>query len=78
MCEYSELRIPRPWSDKGSVQAQELKSLVESGHYKPDPSRVAAAMLRRRGVREFLTLGQWHFGPTGRTPPPASAPRRAA
>ena len=39
------------------MQAEELKSLVESGHYKPDPSRVAAAMLRRRGVRELLTGG---------------------
>lgn len=36
------------------MQTLELKSLVESGHYKPDPSRVADAMLRRRGVRELL------------------------
>jgi len=77
MCEYSELRIPPVCSDNGKVQPQELKSLVESGHYKPDPSRVAVAMLRRRGVREFLTLGHWH-GPAGRTPPPASGARRAA
>lgn len=37
------------------MQTVELKSLVDSGLYKPDPSRVAAAMLRRRGVRELLT-----------------------
>lgn len=38
-----------------SMKATELKNLVESGGYKPDPSRVASAMLRRRGVRELLT-----------------------
>jgi len=38
------------------MQAQELKSLVESGHYKPDPSQVAMAMLQRRGVRELLAF----------------------
>ena len=37
------------------MQTLELKSLVESGRYKPDPSQVAAAMLQRRGVRELLT-----------------------
>jgi hypothetical protein len=38
-----------------SMKATELKNLVETGTYKPDPSRVANAMLRRRGVRELLT-----------------------
>jgi Anti-sigma-28 factor, FlgM len=38
-----------------SMKSKELKNLVESGSYKPDPSRVATAMLRRRGVRELLT-----------------------
>jgi hypothetical protein len=38
-----------------SMKATELKNLVETGGYKPDPSRVANAMLRRRGVRELLT-----------------------
>ena len=37
------------------MQTLELKSLVESGLYKPDPSQVAAAMLQRRGVRDLLT-----------------------
>ena len=37
------------------MKATELKNLVEAGSYKPDPSRVATAMLRRRGVRELLT-----------------------
>lgn len=38
-----------------SMKSTELKNLVEAGSYKPDPSRVASAMLRRRGVRELLT-----------------------
>jgi hypothetical protein len=38
-----------------SMKATELKNLVEAGGYKPDPSRIASAMLRRRGVRELLT-----------------------
>jgi hypothetical protein len=38
-----------------SMKATELKNIVEAGGYKPDPSRVATAMLRRRGVRELLT-----------------------
>ena len=38
-----------------SMKQTELKNLVESGTYKPDPSRIATAMLRRRGVRELLT-----------------------
>ncbi|MBS1884964.1 MAG: flagellar biosynthesis anti-sigma factor FlgM [Actinobacteria bacterium] len=37
------------------MKAAELKNLVETGSYKPDPSSVASAMLRRRGVRELLT-----------------------
>ena len=36
------------------MQTQELKSLVEAGHYKPDPGLVAEAMLQRRGVRVLL------------------------
>lgn len=38
-----------------SMKQTELKNLVESGNYKPDASRIASAMLRRRGVRELLT-----------------------
>ena len=38
-----------------AMQAQELKTLVESGTYKPDPAQIASAMLSRRGVRELLT-----------------------
>jgi hypothetical protein len=59
------------------MQSQELKSLVESGHYKPDPSRIAAAMLQRRGVRELLIGGQT-LSRAGRTPSAPQSPRRAA
>jgi hypothetical protein len=59
------------------MQSQELKSLVESGHYKPDPSRIAAAMLQRRGVRELL-IGGTTLNRAGRTPPAPQSPRRAA
>ncbi|HEU4600220.1 MAG TPA: flagellar biosynthesis anti-sigma factor FlgM, partial [Solirubrobacterales bacterium] len=38
-----------------AMEPQELKSLVESGSYKPDPAQVAMAMLSRRGIRELLT-----------------------
>jgi Anti-sigma-28 factor, FlgM len=60
------------------MQQQELKSLVESGHYKPDPSRVAAAMLERRGVRELLIGGNRTLSRAGRTPSGPQSPRRAA
>jgi len=59
------------------MEAQELKSLVESGNYKPDPSQIAVAMLRRRGVRELLT-GISASGRGDRTPPPRAARPRAA
>jgi hypothetical protein len=58
------------------MQSQELKSLVESGHYKPDPSRVALAMLRRRGVRDLLVGSK--ISPAGHTPRAPEFPRRAA
>jgi hypothetical protein len=60
------------------MQSQELKSLVESGHYKPDPSRIAAAMLERRGVRELLIGASAGVNQAGRTPRAPESPRRAA
>jgi hypothetical protein len=61
-----------------AMQAQELKTLVEAGTYKPDPAQIAMAMLSRRGVRELLT-GIHATGPqNGRGPePPAVRPRAA-
>ena len=60
------------------MQQQELKSLVESGAYKPDPSRIAAAMLRRRGVRELLTGAYRNAGSSGGRGPGAQGLRHHA
>ncbi len=78
MCEYPELRIYDSKPIKGAMQQEELKTLVESGHYKPDPSRVAVAMLQRRGVRELLIGGSAALSRAGRSPSPPESPRRAA
>jgi hypothetical protein len=59
-----------------SMKATELKNLVETGTYKPDPSRVANAMLRRRGVRELLTGA--YAGAADRTPRSAQLHHHAA
>ncbi len=61
-----------------AMQAHELKSLVESGHYKPDPALIASAMLSRRGVRELLTPPRRFDGQAGRSQSPSAAPRQAA
>jgi hypothetical protein len=78
MCEYPELRIWDVGSIKRAMQSQELKSLVESGHYKPDPSRIAVAMLQRRSVRELLIGGNPSLNRAGQTQPAPESPRRAA
>jgi hypothetical protein len=63
------------------MQPQELKTLVETGAYKPDPRQIAMAMLQRHGVRELLTGPDDSAGPGGRTQPPhrpaAMSPRAA-
>jgi hypothetical protein len=61
---------------KRRMQPRQLKSLVETGHYKPEPSLVAAAMLQRRGVRELLTSES--FMGAGRIPPAPEVRHRAA
>ena len=58
------------------MQPRQLKSLVESGHYKPEPSLIADAMLQRRGVRELLTSES--FMRAGRIPPVSQVRHRAA
>jgi hypothetical protein len=37
------------------MQTEQLKSLIASGAYRPQPALVAEAMLERRGVRTLLT-----------------------
>lgn len=61
---------------KRRMQPRQLKSLVETGHYKPEPALVAAAMLQRRGVRELLTSES--FMQAGRIPPAPEVGHRAA
>ena len=58
------------------MQPRQLKSLVETGHYKPEPSLIADAMLQRRGVRELLTSES--FMRAGRIPPASGTRPRAA
>ncbi len=58
------------------MQPRQLKSLVETGHYKPEPALIADAMLQRRGVRELLTRES--FMRAGRIPPASAAGPRAA
>ena len=58
------------------MQPRQLKTLVETGHYKPEPSLIADAMLQRRGVRELLTSES--FMRAGRTPPAPEVRHRAA
>ena len=58
------------------MQPRQLKSLVDSGHYKPEPSLIADAMLQRRGVRELLTSES--LMRAGRIPPAPHSGRRAA
>jgi hypothetical protein len=60
------------------MQPHELKSLVESGAYKPDPGAIAAAMLSHRSVRELLTGIHATAPQNGRSPEPRVAPPRAA
>lgn len=66
-------------SDMGPrMQTPELKSLVETGRYKPEPALVAAAMLERQGMRSFLA-DEGPLTPAGRSRVPAAqAGRRAA
>lgn len=65
-------------TDINAMQAQQLKSLVEAGHYKPEPSLIAEAMLQRRGVRELLVQEASPLNPAGRNlSPPRARPRVA-
>ena len=78
MCDYRELRYAGGEPIRKSMHAQELKTLVESGNYKPDPSQIAMAMLQRRGVRELLVRPGPQADPIGRNRSHSDFPRRAA
>jgi hypothetical protein len=78
MCDYPELRIGARWADMGDMQQERLKSLVETGNYRPKPALIAEAMLRRRGVRELLADETVALNSGGQTHPArASGPRAA-
>jgi len=57
------------------MEQRQLKSLVESGNYRPAPELIAGAMLRRRGVRALLT---GTLSPAGQIPSPPATRRQAA
>ena len=65
-------------ADMGGMQSQQLKVLVDTGQYRPEPSRVAEAMLQRRGVRELLMHGPQPLSAAGRTPTAPVPGRQAA
>lgn len=75
------------------MQKGQLKRLIESGAYRPDPGNVAVAMLARRSVRELLTggaaiadgsgassngNGKSPLNPADRIQSPSAFPRQAA
>jgi hypothetical protein len=57
------------------MEQRQLKSLVESGNYRPAPELIAGAMLRHRGVRALLT---GTLNPADRIPSPPATRRQAA
>ena len=60
------------------MQQERLKSLVETGNYRPKPELIAEAMLRRRGVRELLGDEPPALKPSARIHPArASGPQAA-
>jgi hypothetical protein len=67
------------------MQKRQLKRLIDTGHYRPQPEQIAQAMLQRRGVRELL-IGGLSFSPNGGPPlnpadriqSPSAVPRQAA
>lgn len=70
------------------MEKHELKTLIASGHYRPQPAEVAQAMLRRRAVRDLLIgmpatsngngNGKLPFNPADRIQSPSAVPRQAA
>ena len=60
------------------MQPRQLKALIEIGHYEPEPSLIAEAMLQRRGVRALLVDWPLPLSTAGRTLPSPLADRRSA
>ncbi len=64
-------------ADMSDMASEHLKSMVEAGSYKPDPAKIAEAMLSRRSVRELLTASE-PLTPADRNRQTVLASRRAA
>ena len=66
------------------MQQERLKSLVETGNYRPKPALIAEAMLKRRGVRELLAEethaagSKGQFNPGGQIRPTQATGPQAA
>jgi hypothetical protein len=60
------------------MSAGQLKSLVDTGHYRPSPELIAEAMLQRRGVRALLSVESPSVTSAGRSHPAAAGNRPAA
>jgi hypothetical protein len=58
------------------MSQRQLKTLVQSGHYKPEPELIAEAMLQRRGLRTLLGGGQ--VSEAGRIQAPRAGDHQAA
>jgi hypothetical protein len=69
---------PGPEADKEVMQQEQIKSLVETGNYRPKPALIAEAMLRRRGVRELLVEETGALNPAGRIRSAQAEPPQAA
>ena len=62
---------------KRRMQPRQLKTLIETGHYKPEPPLIAEAMLERRGVRMLLVDWPASRGATSQTVPSPVVGRQA-
>lgn len=60
---------------KRRMRPRQLKALIETEHYRLDPSLVAEAMLRRRGMRTLLMDTRPRPNPRG-TPTSGARPSR--
>ena len=60
------------------MQQERLKSLVETGNYRPKPALIAEAMLKRRGVRELLSDEPHALSSNGQSPAARTSGPRAA
>lgn len=68
---------PKGADMKRRMQPRQLKALIETGHYQPEPPLIAEAMLERRGVRMLLVDWPSSLSAASRTLSSPVAGRRA-